>query len=307
MKKILLLLYSLILVCTIKAQNYNNIVSYYFNNTPVHGVKIKTNLPFTSGSQMPTIHIYGYRYRPSDVIDLSVVSYIYGGAFINYSARSAGDYTPPLSLSNENGKVVLFINDKLYFPRFSVSAYGKGMSADTAGNYQNWTVVDDTLSGTNTVSVPYKNKFSGDIYLTNGIWNNTGKVGIGTTNPTEMLSVKGNIKAQEVKVTTAAADWPDYVFKPGYKLLPLDALAARIKNEGRLPDMPLAGEVEKNGLDLGKINKLQQQKIEELTLYMLQQHQQNKVLQEQVRQQAVQIERQEKEIEMIKTKLKIKQ
>lgn len=272
MKKILLLLYSFVFVCAIKAQNYNNIVSYYFNNTPVHGVKIKTNLPFTSGSQMPTIHIYGYSYRTSDVIDLSVVYYIYGGAFINYSASSAGNYTPSLSLSNENGKVVLFINDKPYFQRFSVSAYGKGESADTAGSYQGWTVVDDTLSGTNTVNVPYKNRFAGNIYLTNGIWNNAGKVGIGTTNPTEMLSVKGNIKAQEVKVTTAASDWPDYVFQPGYRLMSLDSLSGRVKQLGHLPDMPSAKDVETNGQNLGEINKKLLQKVEELTLYITEQN-----------------------------------
>lgn len=307
MKKYLLLLFCITIVYAASAQNYDNIINYSLNGTPTKGVKIKTNLPFSDGSQMPTIHIYGYNYGTQDVIDLSVVYYIYNSAFINYSASSAGNYAPSLSLSNEGGRVVLFINDRSYFQRFTVSVYAKGMSADTVlSHFQGWTVVDDTLSGTKTVNVPYKNKFNGNTYLSGGIWNSSGNVGIGTTNPTEKLSVKGNIHAQEVKVTTAAADWPDYVFRNGYRLTPLDSLSDQIKWLGHLPGMPSASTIETEGQNLGEINKKLLLKVEELTLYILQQQAQNKKLQDKTDKQAVLLEKLEQEVDILKEQAKTK-
>ncbi|WP_421939097.1 hypothetical protein [Pedobacter sp.] len=99
------------------------------------------------------------------------------------------------------------------------------------------------------------------------IGNANGNVGIGTANPDEKLAVNGKIHAREVRVD--AKDWPDYVFKPGYKLPTLNEIEKQIKEKGHLPDMPSAKIVEKNGLELGEMLKLQQQKIEELTLYMI--------------------------------------
>lgn len=106
------------------------------------------------------------------------------------------------------------------------------------------------------------------------IESSTGLTSLGNGSSTSGLNVNGNIKAREVKVTTAAADWPDYVFDQGYKLLPAGELAARIRKEGHLPDMPPASEVQKEGISVGHLLKLQQQKIEELTLYMIEQQKQ---------------------------------
>lgn len=59
------------------AQNYPNIVNYNYNNYATHGIKIKTNLPFNTLNQMPTISISGYDYNDGEVIDLKLVYYIY--------------------------------------------------------------------------------------------------------------------------------------------------------------------------------------------------------------------------------------
>lgn len=99
-----------------------------------------------------------------------------------------------------------------------------------------------------------------------------GDVGIGTATPKEKLSVNGKIRAHEVKVETAY--WPDYVFKPEYKLPILSDIEKQIKTNGHLPGMPAAKEVEANGLSLGEMVRLQQQKIEELTLYLIEQNKQ---------------------------------
>ncbi|MBB6239861.1 putative coiled-coil protein SlyX [Pedobacter sp. AK013] len=97
-----------------------------------------------------------------------------------------------------------------------------------------------------------------------------GDVGIGTTTPREKLSVNGKIRAHEIKVE--ATNWPDYVFEEGYKVGNLQELESYIKANKHLPDMPAAKEVETNGIAVSEMLKLQQQKIEELTLYLIEQN-----------------------------------
>lgn len=63
--------------------------------------------------------------------------------------------------------------------------------------------------------------------------------------------------------------FPDYVFEPDYKLMPLNELQKHIKEYKRLPNMPSAETVAKNGMDLGEMNRLLVEKVEELTLYIL--------------------------------------
>ncbi|GGH31427.1 hypothetical protein GCM10011418_44210 [Sphingobacterium alkalisoli] len=94
-----------------------------------------------------------------------------------------------------------------------------------------------------------------------------GNVGIGTTSPTTKLSVNGNIRAKEIKVETA--NWPDYVFQDEYEAMSLPEIEQFIKQNGHLPEIPSASEVEKEGISLGEMNKLLLKKIEELTLLLI--------------------------------------
>lgn len=94
-----------------------------------------------------------------------------------------------------------------------------------------------------------------------------GNVGLGIEAPAEKLSVKGKIRAQEIKVETA--NWPDYVFRNDYKLRSLDSLRSFIQENGHLPEVPNADTVESEGISLGEMNKVLLKKIEELTLYLL--------------------------------------
>jgi len=96
-----------------------------------------------------------------------------------------------------------------------------------------------------------------------------GYVGVGTTNPDAKLAVNGNIHTKEVKVDLVG--WPDYVFEDEYQLPTLSQVEQHIKKNGHLQNIPSAKEVAKNGVKLGKMNKLLLEKIEELTLYTIDQ------------------------------------
>lgn len=161
------------------AQNYNPIANYNFNGTAVNGIKIKTSIPYSDGSQMPNIIIEGYNYGSMEPINLSLVWYIYGGNFINYGVTSTSSYTPEIKLSNEQGKVVIFINDRQYFTRFSVRGFAQGMMEDSSW-FKNWTINDESLTGVNTVDLTYKNAFNQAKVFHQGTWKADGSVGIGT-------------------------------------------------------------------------------------------------------------------------------
>ncbi|QYJ67419.1 hypothetical protein [Flavobacterium litorale] len=82
------------------------------------------------------------------------------------------------------------------------------------------------------------------------------------------LFVRGGILAEEVRIRTQAT-WADYVFTDDYYLMPLNEVEEYIADNGHLPNMPSAKQVEEEGLELGNIVKLQQEKIEELTLHLI--------------------------------------
>lgn len=100
--------------------------------------------------------------------------------------------------------------------------------------------------------------------------NQVGGVGIGTsTIPAGYkMVVEGKVGFREAYVKLSGA-WPDYVFDENYELKPLGDLQNYISINKRLPGMPKALEIEKVGQNLGEIQRLQQEKIEELYLYLL--------------------------------------
>ncbi|MBN3034543.1 MAG: hypothetical protein JW861_03090 [Bacteroidales bacterium] len=116
-----------------------------------------------------------------------------------------------------------------------------------------------------------------------------GKVGIGNTAPQALLHVSGVLKAQSLDLdnmtvqvmtvtdklwageieVTEISEWKDMVFDPDYQLMPLDELQNYIEANGHLPGVPAESEVMANGINLAEMNALLLQKIEELTLYVL--------------------------------------
>ncbi len=119
-----------------------------------------------------------------------------------------------------------------------------------------------------------------------------GKIGIGTEAPDELLTVKGVIHSQEVKVDLNGAVAPDYVFEkyfrgisaifPEYQLISLQELELFLRENGHLPKIPSAEKMEEDGLALKEMNLLLLEKIEELTLYTLEQQKEIDLLKEKV-------------------------
>ncbi|NLR67384.1 hypothetical protein HGH92_23980 [Chitinophaga varians] len=99
----------------------------------------------------------------------------------------------------------------------------------------------------------------------------TGNVGIGVTSPNNpyKLAVDGTIGARRIKVTQET--WADFVFDSAYVLPSLKEVAQHTQTKGHLPGIPSASEIAKQGLDLGDMQQRQMQKIEGLTLYLIDQ------------------------------------
>ncbi|CAH0312368.1 hypothetical protein SRABI27_04841 [Pedobacter sp. Bi27] len=94
-----------------------------------------------------------------------------------------------------------------------------------------------------------------------------GQLGIGTNSPTDMLTVAGKIGAREIKVSTTAG--ADFVFEPAYKLPDLTELEKFVKTNKHLPEIPTAKQMVENGVNLGELNIKLLQKVEELTLHLI--------------------------------------
>jgi hypothetical protein len=177
-----------------------------------------------------------------------------------------------------DAKFGVALTDKFTYDNKPQPHYGMQWTTDSwsSGGYSYW------LSA-----------FSGIKMFTDGtprmVITSTGNVGIGTTAPQAKLAVNGEIFSTRIKVTQTG--WPDFVFKPDYKLPSLAELESYIKINQHLPDVPSAAEVTKNGLDLGDMNKVLLQKIEELTLHMIEQSKRNIELEERMKVMAEKLER----------------
>jgi len=128
-----------------------------------------------------------------------------------------------------------------------------------------------------------------------------GNIGIGTNSPQARLTVNGDIVSKKVKVTQMG--WPDYVFRNDYRLLPLDQVESYITQHKHLPGIVSEQEVGAKGLDLGDNQAALLKKVEELTLYLIQQNkalQELKALNKQLEEQNARLKRLELEIDCLK-------
>jgi hypothetical protein len=186
-------------------------------------------------------------YGTSDITEISAGTGLSGGG-------SAGNVT-----LDANSGSALWNANKLQDSPIAITVPSSGQVLKWNGSA--WApATDETDSGGN------------DFWLQNGsdIYFNTGNVGIGTTSPDEKLTVNGKIHAKEV-IVDLSIPAPDYVFDDEYKLRPMSELENFVIKNSHLPDIPPAKEMEENGIDLSLINMMLLKRIEELTLYIIDQ------------------------------------
>jgi len=150
---------------------------------------------------------------------------------------------------------------------YGTSYIGFNAGRSTDGSLS-WTIDGD--SAHNGGGVIYGDVF-GNIYLAPLASDGTSSKTLTDIDIKNSITLKigadGIVYAKAVKVTTTG--WPDYVFRPSYQLPALADVKTYIDQHQHLPEIPSAEEVEKNGLNVGEMNKLLMKKVEELTLYLI--------------------------------------
>jgi hypothetical protein len=150
---------------------------------------------------------------------------------------------------------------------------------------------------TGLVIAPYKSTLSGLRVDKNG------NVGI-YTNDTKGYQLAVNGSAIFTSATVKLyPNWPDYVFKPGYALPSLDSVSAYIRTYRHLPGIPSADSVQERGIDIGSTQAAFLKKIEELTLYTIDQDKSINELKENQRQLQKQNELLSRQLDLLEKKL----
>lgn len=183
-----------------------------------------------------------------------------GDAFEKFSMTSAG-FIGINSVSPLN-------TFEVKVPTSAGTSSSDGISIHDGGTYRLGINIGVNTQG----EYSYLQAIKGGIGQKNIVLNPTGgNVGIGTTTTgSHKLAVEGSIGAREIKVQ--ATGWSDFVFKKEYTLPTLEEVEKHITEKGHLQDIPSEEEVLKNGINLGEMDSKLLQKIEELTLYSINQN-----------------------------------
>lgn len=93
--------------------------------------------------------------------------------------------------------------------------------------------------------------------------------------------IKGTLYTEQV-IVSASSSWPDYVFDDDYKMMSLEEVESFVSENKHLPGIPTASEVQQEGQNLAEINRLLVEKVEELTLHMIDLNRENKAVKEEI-------------------------
>jgi hypothetical protein len=206
--------------------------------------------PTVAQNTFPTVGGYAGIGTTSPAYALDIVN------INDYLSLRLGGSTPLLKFANPSyltGNGAEMYQDNLGVFRFNVNSYTTGFAIQPTGR----------LDAPNGMFI-------------------TGSLGIGTAAPgSYKLAVEGTIGARKIKVTLDNP-WPDYVFHPTYRLPSLKEVEQYIQSHKHLAGIPSAVDVERDGLDIGENQVELVKKIEELTLYLIEQDKRLQALQEEI-------------------------
>ncbi|SHN37603.1 hypothetical protein [Mucilaginibacter sp. OK098] len=217
-----------------------------------------------------------------------------------------GTTSPSSYFHGGNNKVIEIFNSNTTANSQSHLVLSTGATLDGSGagtltwisknssGFQGMAYIGSALQGDGTLNAAGKLIFAtsnGTAVYQRMFIDKDGNVGIATTDTKGYtFAVNGTAIATSMTVK-AYANWPDFVFKPTYKLPTLTEVKTYIDQNHHLPDVPSAAEVEKNGLNLGEMNKVLVKKVEELTLYLIEKDKQLSEQQDQINQIKNQLEK----------------
>jgi hypothetical protein len=172
-----------------------------------------------------------------------------------------GTTTPSHLLTLDGANCTIKLN------RTANTAGNYSLVAFTTGNVGKYFIgmnADGAMAGSDELGI-----YDVAVNATNPVMTFTvGNVGIGTISPNYKLDVAGQIHATSFIAASGNA-YADFVFKPGYNLPSLSEVESSIKKEGHLPGIPSQAEVKEHGIDVVQMQVDLLQKVEELTLHVI--------------------------------------
>lgn len=265
----------------------NKTVTWASNNTSVATVNSLGMVTGNSaGSAIITATTQDGGFTATSAITVTSSSIAVTGVTVLPSSASVAvgnsvSLTATVAPSNATNKTVTWSTSNSSIATVSASGLVTGVATGTA----NITVTTQDGNFTATSAITITEPTGGTSPWqqgTGGIFYNFGNVGIGTQNTFGYkLAVNGTIGAKEVKVEVTSP-WPDFVFDKDYNLWTLCELDNYIQENKHLPGIPKADETYRQGIMLGEMNAKLLQKIEELTLYMIELNKENEQLKKRV-------------------------
>ncbi len=270
-------------------------------NTPTHA-KLEVD-----GAVGNVVGIFGNSTFPGLSLNYGYPELGFNYYFNGGNKAMAAGYASVIGMDPINGNLIFgnFNNNQAPGPFSDIAGYTERMTLKQNGRIGIGTInpnaqlsvtrgtgVDGTAAFFGTTHVSHFNYGSAEnTYIRGGkdnaliiIGDGTGqRIAIGSSTVANgfTLSVSGKVITEEVQIQLKTA-WPDYVFRKNYTLIPLTEVENFIHQHQHLPNIPSAGEIEKNGLVVGDMQKRMMEKIEELTLYIIQQDKRIRELEKQV-------------------------